>query len=93
MPGLRVNETKITWRKALTVNLLALESGKKTKKKQQKIKNKKVTKGHSLETARGFLTCLLIYRPQMPRICGSLDCFNFNHLLDSSCIFHHLELS
>ena len=56
-------------------------------------KNKKMTKGPSLEIARGLLICLLTLRLRMPHICGFLDCFSFSHFLNTSCCFQNLRLS
>ena len=79
---LRVNETKVIWEKALTVNLFALEREEKSK----------ITNGPSLETAPGFLTCLLTHRLQMTRICGFLDCFSFSRFSDASFSFYILKV-
>ena len=51
MRALRINRTKVTSRNAFIHNLFALKNEIESK----------MTKGRSLETARGFLICLLTF--------------------------------
>ena len=69
----RVNETKVTSRNIFIDNLFALESRKESRNDQRIL--------FWPSSARGFLTCLLTLRSQVPYICGFLDCFSFSHCL------------
>ena len=65
---MRVDKTKVTSRNAFIGNLLELE------------KEKKITKGTLFETIPRFLTCLLVFTPQIQHICGSINCFSFRQI-------------
>ena len=73
---LRVNEAKVTWGVAFTVNFFH----SKVKK------NPKFTK-NSLETAPRFLPSLLPRRPPMPRMCVFPDCFSFSRFFTLALAF------
>ena len=83
MCDLKINEAKVTSRKAFTLNLFALNIEK----------NEKMKKVPSLETAPRFLACLLSDRPQMRSMCCFQDCFSFSNFLDSSCGLYNFKLS
>ena len=55
--------------------------------------NPKMIKGPSLKTARAFMTCLLIHRTQMLRMCGFQDIFSFRQFLEICYGFYYLKIS
>ena len=76
MLPLKVNETKVTFRKSFIENVLTLQSEK----------NQNMKKGNSFYTNRLLFTWLLIIRRRMAEIYGFLDFFNFGNFFGT---FYH----
>ena len=77
MLALKVNETKAISRKTFIDTFFTLESEK----------NQRMTKGLSLETARGCLICPLTLRHRLPHVCGLVEYFKFSHFQATCNIF------